>query len=414
MRSKPNSDFQASNVSSVGNEFTSLVSSKFLGVLQVLRKAGFRGWLAGGSVRDALLGRVPHDFDIVTDASVDQLKDLFPKNILVGAQFGVLRVIFEGEEFEIAQFRKESDYLDGRHPNLVEAATPEEDAGRRDFTVNALFYDPEEKKIYDFIHGREDLKKKILRAVGDPLVRFREDHLRILRAVRFRAQLQFELDPHLEKAIHSERALLASVSRERIREEFLKMTKAEGWSESPAFLQKTGLLEVIFPGSRWQADQHFLIEKPEDESVWWEWGLWSHRSGTEVPAVLAQMKSLKLSRNEQRSLENFLFWFDESSPWHEEGLGALVERSFEKGSREGLRAWFQLFPRKYEKETELKILFEKWPKPPVPLISSQDLPGLKGPQLGRALKESYHRQLAGLDESKESYLQYLKAQSPDS
>ena len=408
MRSKPNSDFQASNVSLVGSDFTASFSSKYLAVLQVLREAGFKAWLAGGSVRDALLGKEPHDYDLVTDAAVEDLKKLFPKNILVGAQFGVLRVIFQGQEYEIAQFRKESDYRDGRHPSLVESATPEEDAGRRDFTVNALFYAPDENKIYDFVGGLKDLEEKKLRAVGDAKVRFREDHLRILRAVRFRAQLQFELDPSLEDAVISEKSLLSTVSRERVRDEILKMTKSVGWPEAPAFLQKTGLLDVLFPGSPWESSRHLLLEKKEDEAVWWEWGLWCFRSGTKISDVLAQMKSLKLSKSEMKSLTHFLFWFDLDSQWDQESLGSLIEKSFEKGSREGLVLWLSLFPGQFSREAELKKLLQKWTSPPAAWVSAKDLPELKGPELGARLRQAYHRQLGGLDQSKEALLKSLK------
>jgi len=181
----------------------SLTFQKVLQVHKILVAAGFKAWLAGGCVRDVLLGRRPADYDIVTDASVQDVQKLFPHSVLVGEQFGVLRVIHEGEEFEIAQFRKESEYRDGRRPSLVESATPEEDAFRRDLTVNALFYDPATQHLYDYVGGLKDLHAQILRAVGDPRVRFQEDHLRILRALRFRSQLGFQWSPDLIDAIQS-------------------------------------------------------------------------------------------------------------------------------------------------------------------------------------------------------------------
>jgi tRNA nucleotidyltransferase (CCA-adding enzyme) len=378
--------------------------SKLFEVQQVLTRAGFLAWLAGGCVRDALLGREPVDFDLVTDASVDDVRKLFPKTVLVGEQFGVLRVLHEGEEFEVAQFRKESDYKDGRRPSLVESATPEEDAFRRDLTVNALFYDPSKQNLHDYVGGLQDLKDRRLRAVGDAHVRFREDHLRILRAVRFKAQLNFEWDPSLEQAIRREVGLLSKVSRERIRDEIMKMTRASHWLLLPEFLVESGILSALFPKTQWKANAHWPLSFPSEAAVWWEWGLWCLRSGNAFESALDVLSSLKLSRSELRSCEHFLFWFAESEEWMQLHLGALVEKTFEEGGREGLLTWLGLHPDVFLEKDKLLDLVRKYPSAPEPWIKASDLPAWRGPELGRKLKEAYHRQLSGEDPSREQAL----------
>lgn len=375
-------------------------SSKVLEVQQVLKTAGYLSWMAGGCVRDALLGRTAADFDLVTNASVEEIKKIFPQTVLVGEQFGVLRVLHKGEEFEIAQFRKEADYKDGRRPSLVSNATPQEDAFRRDLTVNALFYDPSEQIIYDFVDGLKDLKKKNLRAVGDPRVRFQEDHLRILRAIRFKGQLDFEWDPTLEQAILSQKQLLANVSRERIRDELSKMTGTDAWEKLPSFLVESGVLKVLFPDLQWRVDSHQSVSLQSPDSIWWEWGLWMFRSGNSWDKVLKALESLRLSNAEMKSTDQFLFWFRED--WAKKSLGFLLEKSFLPGSREGFFVWRDLHPGKFKEEKRFVSLLSSLLRAPIPWVKASDLPSLKGPELGAVLKEAYHRQLSGEDASKDA------------
>src|SRR5215831_12368243 len=173
---------------------TSGLYSVAVAIVRKLRQKGFIAYFAGGSVRDAFLGKAPKDIDIATNARPEDVSLLFPRTIAVGVQFGVQRVLEQGFEFEVATFRSDGRYVDGRHPLDVRFATAEEDAARRDFTINGMFYDPIDRKLIDFVGGRQDLDHRIIRAIGVPAERFREDGLRLLRAIRFAAHLDFELE----------------------------------------------------------------------------------------------------------------------------------------------------------------------------------------------------------------------------
>src|SRR5712692_6400484 len=157
-----------------------------------LKSHGHQAYLVGGCVRDLLLGNNPRDYDVATDARPEQITSLFPNSNLVGAQFGVVLVRDDGAQVEVATFRSDHAYVDGRHPASVHFETdPRQDVLRRDFTINALLLDPERNEVLDFVGGRNDLRDGIVRAIGDPELRFREDHLRLLRAVRFAARLNY-------------------------------------------------------------------------------------------------------------------------------------------------------------------------------------------------------------------------------
>jgi putative nucleotidyltransferase with HDIG domain len=216
-------------------------------IVRELRVNGFVAYFAGGSVRDALRGTAPKDIDIATNAKPDQVQGLFRRTVPVGLQFGVVRVLEGGFEFEVATFRSDGVYLDGRHPQSVEFSTPEKDAVRRDFTVNGMFYDPEEDKLIDFVGGREDLGRKLIRAIGLPSQRFAEDRLRMLRAVRFASTLAFEIESGTWSAIRAEANEILVVSPERVRDELLKILADAHRLRGFDLLDKSGLLEVILP-----------------------------------------------------------------------------------------------------------------------------------------------------------------------
>jgi putative nucleotidyltransferase with HDIG domain len=192
-------------------------------IVQRLQQAGFAAFWVGGCVRDFLLGREPQDFDIATDAKPEQVEKLFRKTIPVGKKFGVMIVVEGGHQFQVATFRAEADYQDGRRPEKIIFANAEADALRRDFTVNGLFYDPLTKKIHDWVGGEKDLRAKIIRTIGKPEERFGEDHLRLLRAVRFAAQLNFEIEPKTFAAVKKLAPKIKFISAERIRDELLKL-----------------------------------------------------------------------------------------------------------------------------------------------------------------------------------------------
>ena len=188
-----------------------------------LQGAGFAAFWVGGCVRDFLLGREPQDFDIVTDAKPEQVEKLFRKTIPVGRKFGVIIVVEGGQQFQVATFRAEADYQDGRRPEKIIFANAEADASRRDFTVNGLFYDPLTQKIHDWVGGEKDLRAKIIRTIGVPEERFGEDHLRLLRAVRFAARLGFEIEAKTFSAIQTLAPKIKLISAERVRDELIKL-----------------------------------------------------------------------------------------------------------------------------------------------------------------------------------------------
>ena len=219
-----------------------------LNILKQIRSAGFTAYFAGGAVRDQLLGRTPKDYDIATNALPEQVEEIFEKTVPVGKAFGVIMVVQNGIESEVATFREDAGYQDGRRPDSVHFCGAEEDAKRRDFTINGMFFDPITDEVIDYVGGKADLKEKIIRAIGDPERRFAEDHLRMLRAVRFAHTLGFEIDPGTRTAIQNHAADLAKISAERIENEFSR-TLIESLRPGDALreLVDLGLMEHIIP-----------------------------------------------------------------------------------------------------------------------------------------------------------------------
>jgi poly(A) polymerase len=217
-------------------------------IVRVLTDAGHPAFWAGGAVRDMLLGARGKDIDVATSARPERVADLFPRSVLVGKSFGVVRVTCEGSWYEVATFRKDGVYLDGRHPEAVSYSDhPETDARRRDFTVNALFYDPIEDRILDFVGGQKDLERRAIRAVGNPVERFREDRLRLLRAVRFAAQIDFAIEEITWEALRAAAPSILEISAERIRDEILRILVQPRASKAFRLLSESGLLKEILP-----------------------------------------------------------------------------------------------------------------------------------------------------------------------
>ncbi|MCX6856733.1 MAG: CCA tRNA nucleotidyltransferase [Verrucomicrobia bacterium] len=216
-------------------------------IIQKLRSSGHEALLAGGCVRDRLLGRAPKDFDVATSATPQQVIALFPGALTVGAHFGVVIVRHEQEQIEVATFRTDGSYKDGRHPESVTFSTAKEDAQRRDFTVNGLFYDPIADQIIDYVGGQADMEKQVLRAIGEPSKRFEEDKLRLLRAVRFAATLGFEIDPLTWQAVCEHALAIQSVSAERIRDELIKIFMHPNRVRGFDLLVESGLMAQVLP-----------------------------------------------------------------------------------------------------------------------------------------------------------------------
>jgi putative nucleotidyltransferase with HDIG domain len=221
-------------------------------VAATLRRAGYQAYLVGGCVRDLLLGTTPKDFDVSTDAPPERILELFPGSGQVGAHFGVVLVRDGGPEarvhVEVATFRSDHDYADGRRPSRVQfESDPRQDVLRRDFTINGLMMEPESGEVLDFVGGRADLDARVVRAIGDAEVRFREDHLRMLRAVRFAARLGFRIEAETMAAIRRNHAAIQKVSAERVRDELVRILTEGGARYGFELLNATDLLSDLLP-----------------------------------------------------------------------------------------------------------------------------------------------------------------------
>src|SRR5213592_2912338 len=216
-------------------------------VAEILRDRGHIAYFAGGCVRDMVRGLTPKDYDIATDARPENVQSIFQRTVAVGAHFGVIIVLEDGFQFEVATFRSDDAYIDGRHPSAVRFSSPEEDAKRRDFTINGMFYDPVAEEVIDFIGGRSDIAAKLVRAIGDPAQRFAEDRLRMLRAVRFATALDYKIDSQTWEALLASAPSIHQISAERIRDElvriFLSPNRLRGWD----LLDSSGLMRAILP-----------------------------------------------------------------------------------------------------------------------------------------------------------------------
>jgi poly(A) polymerase len=240
-------------------------------IVAALRGRGHSAYLVGGCVRDLLLGADPQDYDVSTSATPEQVLALYPNAQQVGAHFGVVLVHEDGATVEVATFRSEGPYRDGRHPSHVRFETDaKQDVLRRDFTVNALLLDPETDEVLDYVGGRADLSGRVIRAIGDAEKRFREDHLRMLRAVRFAARLAFDIDPATESAIVRLHPLIRDVSAERVREELVRILTEGSARRGFELLDRTMLLHAILP----EVDDLKGVEQPPEFHP--EGDVWTH------------------------------------------------------------------------------------------------------------------------------------------
>lgn len=216
-------------------------------VVERLRRAGYEGWLVGGCVRDSLLNKPVKDYDIATNATPDQVMGLFRRTVAVGAQFGIVMVLAHGGEYEVGTFRAEGSYSDGRHPDAIRFVNAREDVVRRDFTINGLLQDPSNGEICDFVNGQQDLDARLIRAIGDPDERFAEDHLRMLRAIRFAATLGFDIHAATFSAIVARADNVALVSVERITKELSRSFSEGDAARAYTLLWLSGILAAAIP-----------------------------------------------------------------------------------------------------------------------------------------------------------------------
>ncbi len=267
-------------------------------IVSILKKSGFEAYWAGGCVRDILLGIKPKDIDIVTSAKPDEIEAIFEHTIPIGKQFGVIKTIMNDHHYEIATFRSDAGYSDGRRPDAIIFSDAKEDALRRDFTINGMFYDPLADEIHDLVNGQKDLQAKLIRFIGQPEKRILEDHLRLLRAVRFRNQFDFQYHPDTYQAVREHAGLIADkVSKERIRDEINKMLLDKTLpSMSFEDMSHLGILELIMPelenlrgcaqpaqyhqeGDVWTHTMKAIDSLPEDANLITRWATLLHDIG---------------------------------------------------------------------------------------------------------------------------------------
>ncbi len=378
-------------------------------IVRSLRHNGYQALLAGGCVRDMLLGRVANDYDVATDAAPQEVTKLFRRTLKVGAKFGVVIVLLEGRKVEVATFRTETGYADGRHPTAVKFADAREDAGRRDFTINGMFYDPIEQKVIDYVDGQADLKKRIVRTIGNAEQRFGEDFLRMLRAVRFATQLGFAIEPKTYSAICAGANNITKISGERIAVELEATLVSPNRSIGTTLLFETGLAGTIFPGFT-NEDTKFGIKVLAQlrKKVDFALVLASFFAGCETEFALEKCKVLKHSRSLSKQMKFLLSnrgrLLDEqmslaqlkmilAEPYFRDLYE--LQRAIQKAADEGLVPLIKLKRRiKALRDVELK---------PKPLLDGHELIRLgavPGPSLGQLAEEMYIAQLEGLLQTK--------------
>ena len=376
-------------------------------IIKRLSRDGFKALLAGGCVRDMLLGRRAHDFDVATDAAPADVIRIFKRTLKVGAKFGVVIVLLEGRQVEVATFRTEVGYVDGRHPGRVKFAGAAEDAGRRDFTINGMFYDPIKREVIDYVGGQADLEKQIVRTIGKPAERFSEDYLRMLRAVRFSTQLGFAIERRTFSAIRSNAKKIAKISGERIAIELEGILAGPKRSAGASMLAKSGLAEAIFPGFPFRGMKLAIrvlsqLRKKVDFAL----ALAGLFAGCEAEFALEKCRILKLSKSQSRHIKFLLtnrgkllddrmsvaeLKLTVSEPYFRDLYE--LQRAIEKARRNGkggIAALGRLRKRiKALGDVELR---------PKPLLDGHDLIRLgavPGPGLGQLAEEMYIAQLEG-------------------
>jgi len=376
-------------------------------VIKRLQRSGFRALLAGGCVRDMLLRRRAKDHDVATDAQPRDVIRLFKRTLKVGAKFGVVIVLIEGQQVEVATFRTEAGYADGRHPGSVEFSTAAEDAGRRDFTINGMFYDPLEKKVIDYVDGQADLKSRIVRTIGSPAERFGEDYLRMLRAVRFSTQLDFEIESSTWSAVCRNAKKIAKISGERIAMELEGILVHPNRAAGALMLIESGLAKVIFSGfAGEQAKSAISVLSQMRKKVDFALAMACFFAGCETEFAILSCRILKLSRSrnkhikfllanrgklldERMSLADLKKLLAEPYFWDLYELQRAIQKAKGDG-RKGIAALIALRKRINELgDVELQ---------PEPLLNGHDLIRLgavPGPALGQLAEEMYIAQLEG-------------------
>ncbi|MEN8127406.1 MAG: CCA tRNA nucleotidyltransferase [Planctomycetota bacterium] len=373
-------------------------------VVRRLRKEGFQALFAGGCVRDRLLNRPAKDYDVVTNAVPEEVTKCFRRTLQIGAQFGVVMVLTDGQQVEVATFRTEGGYQDGRHPDHVEFGSATEDASRRDFTVNGMFYDPITKEVLDFVDGQKDLEKRILRTIGDPDERFGEDYLRLLRAVRFAVKLEFTIEPATWAAIQKHAPRITGVSAERIATETEQVLSHPNRAAGVQLLIDSGLAAAIFDVFKAESaafGKTVLQYLPQ--AVDFPLALAAFWTGFETKEALDHCKKLKLSNDHLKHVRFLLQKRDvlldaemavsklklllhEPYFWDLLTLQKAIQKANGKSTQ----------PLKVIKKRAMAI--DEKDIRPAPLLNGHDLMSLgaaPGPMVGQLAQEMYIAQLEG-------------------
>lgn len=426
--------------------------SRALEIVRTLRAGGYQAYFVGGCVRDLLRGERPKDYDIATDARPQQVARLFDRTIGVGEQFGVMIVLSGGEPFEVATFRADAEYKDGRHPESVRFTDAREDALRRDFTVNGLFYDPVSRKVLDWVGGRRDIRARRIRAIGDPGRRFDEDKLRMLRAVRFASVLGYTIDPKTSAAIRKRRAGIRAVSHERVRDELIKMFTGPAPARALTLLDRTGLLEQVLPevsamkGVRQPRRFHpegdvfrhtrLLLEQLSGADTVLAFGCLLHDIGK--PKTFERRDRIRFNGHDQvgaRMAEELLTRLRFSNDLKKDIVACVEGHMRFKDVRQMRESTLKRFMRKDTFKTELeqhridcrashgdlsnwRFLRRKQKEfgsedlRPAPLVSGKDLLEAgytEGPAIGQALRKIEELQLEGRLKSRQEALEWVRA-----
>jgi poly(A) polymerase len=386
-------------------------------IIRRLRSNGFEALLAGGCVRDMLLSRAASDYDVATSAHPDDVIKIFKRTLKVGAKFGVIIVLIEDKKVEVATFRTETDYADGRHPAAVKFAGAVEDASRRDFTINGMFYDPLKKEVIDYVNGQADLRKELIRTIGEPDERFGEDYLRMLRAVRFSTQLGFAIEPRTFSAICSSAENISKISGERIAMELESILVSPNRSTGVSLLTKSGLAEAIFPGLSAE-DTKFGIKvlaqlrKKSDFAL----AMAAFFAGCSTEFAIERYEVLKLSRSQTKHIKFLLeargklleekmslaqLKLIVSEPYFEDLYE--LQRALQRAERKSVAALVNLRKRiKALGDVELR------PKPLLNGYALIRLGAAQGPELGQLAEEMYIAQLEGKLQDKEQAEQWVQ------
>lgn len=425
-------------------------------IIKKLKAAGFEAYWAGGCVRDMLLSIKPKDYDIVTSAKPDEIEEVLEHTVPIGKQFGVILAIQDGHHFEVATFRSDAGYSDGRRPDAVIFTNAEEDAKRRDFTINGMFYDPTEDKVMDYVGGQKDLEARLIRFIGNPEERILEDHLRILRAIRLKNTLNFQYEPKTYEAIQKHAPLLIDkVSNERIRDELNKLMMSPYAVNGFQDMEDTGILKIILPeiqkmkgvaqpyqyhqeGDVWTHAIQSLKSLPETASLPLRWATFLHDVGKPETFKLAERIRFDTHDRKSRDVAKKLLTrlhFDnrmiDEVCWlieHHMMVVPLVE--MKKGRR---LAWFHhvyfknlldLFyadargttPTHTDIIDQIARLYhddlQSMPTPPPPLVHGEDImKAMKmkpGKKVGFLLQKVREKQFAGELKTKKEALEWIK------